>query len=230
MKTTELFQVSLESGNFSSVTARRLRNIVSECFAPRYLVEGDYPASILKTLNSLPSNELSQLFYLFTARANLIFEDYVKSVYWRKYLGGQEFMTNEDSRSFVVEANMTGKTVKPWSESTIKRVSSYILGCCVNFGLIQPASKGNYKINSFRPTQRAMAFLAYDLHFAGLGDGAVIGHSDWELFGLQKEDVREELKRLSLKGYFIVQSAGELIRIGWNYKTWEELANVIIKG
>jgi len=75
-----------------------------------------------------------------------------------------------------------------------------------------------------------MAFLAYDLHFAGLGDGAVIGHSDWELFGLQKEDVREELKRLSLKGYFIVQSAGELIRIGWNYKTWEELANVIIKG
>jgi hypothetical protein len=34
---SELHQIALESGRFPTVTARRLRNIVVECFAPRYL-------------------------------------------------------------------------------------------------------------------------------------------------------------------------------------------------
>jgi len=49
------------------------------------------------------------------------------------------------------------------------------------------------------------------------------------LFGLQKEDLKEEMKRLSLKGFLIIQSAGDVIRIGWNYKSWEELIHVIAK-
>ena len=37
MSANQLYQVALESGRFPTVTARRLRNIVVECFAPRYL-------------------------------------------------------------------------------------------------------------------------------------------------------------------------------------------------
>jgi hypothetical protein len=36
MSANQLHQVALESGRFPTVTARRLRNIVVECFAPRY--------------------------------------------------------------------------------------------------------------------------------------------------------------------------------------------------
>ena len=79
----------------------------------------------------------------------------------------------------------------------------------------------------FEFNKKTIAFLAYDLHFAGFGDNAVISHPDWELLGLPKEDLREEMKRLSLKGFFIVQSAGDVISIGWNYKSWEELIDAI---
>jgi hypothetical protein len=44
MSATQLHQVALESGRSPNVTARRLRNIVVECFAPRYLVAGGIPA------------------------------------------------------------------------------------------------------------------------------------------------------------------------------------------
>jgi hypothetical protein len=47
----QLHQVALESGRFPTVTARRLRNIVVECFAPRYLVSAGAPAAHLKRLS-----------------------------------------------------------------------------------------------------------------------------------------------------------------------------------
>ena len=228
MKPSALFQAALDSGDFPNVTARRLRNIVAECFAPRYLVKDDYPATTLKELvNNLSSTELTQLFFLFTSRANTILADFVKQVYWMRYAGGQVAISTDNAKDFVVQANQNGKTIRYWSDSTIKRVSTYLTGCCADFGLLEKGRKSVRKIMPFRIQQKTIAFLAYDLHFAGFGDNAVISHPDWELFGLQKENLREEMKRLSLKGFFIVQSAGDVISIGWNYKSWEELIDGI---
>lgn len=228
MKSSELYQTALDSGYFPNVTARRLRNIVAECFAPRYLVKNDYPAILLKDLkNSLSSTELTQLFFLFTARANPILADFVRGVYWAKYAGGQNSIRNEDAKKFVIEANQNSKTIRYWSERTIQRMAGYLTGCCADFGMLEKGRKSVRKILPFRIEPKTMALLAYDLHFAGFGDNAVVAHPDWGLFGLQKEDVRDELKRLSLKGFVILQSAGDVIRIGWNYKTREDLIHVI---
>ena len=228
MKPSALKQLALDSGDFPNVTARRLRNIVAECFSPRYLVKDDYPAGILKELvDRVPTTVLTQLFFLFTSRANAILADFVKRVYWQRYVGGQDNISTADAKGFVVQANQDGKTVRYWSDNMVKRVASYLTGCCADFGLLEKGRKSVRNIMPFRVQQRTIAFLAYDLHFAGFGDNAVISHPDWELFGLQKEDLREEMKRLSLKGFFIVQSAGDVISIGWNYNNWEELIDAI---
>jgi hypothetical protein len=68
------------------------------------------------------------------------------------------------------------------------------------------------------------------LHTAGIGDNTILAHQDWQLFGMQREDVLEEFKRLSLKGLLIVQAAGDVIHISWKFKTMEELCNVLAKG
>jgi len=228
MKAPALYQAALDSGHFPNVTARRLRNIVSECFAPRYLVEGDYPAALLKCLkDSLSSVELAQLFFLFTSRANTILADFVREVYWLGYASGKDAISNEDASQFVVEANRNDRTIRYWSDNMIERVSSYLTRCCADFGMLEKGRKKARKIIPFGVEQKTIALLAYDLHFAGSGDNAVVSHPDWELFGLQKEDLRDEMKRLSLKGFFIIQSAGDVIRIGWHHKNWEELIHVI---
>lgn len=228
MDPNRLYRVALESGSFPNVSARRLRNFVLECFKPRYLAKGDYPAFVLKKLLPyLTSNEWNQLLFLFTSRANLILADFVREVYWERYSSGYDVISNDVAQDFVVRANQQGKTVKPWSENMIERVAGYLTRCCADFGMLEPGIRRVRKILTYRMEPKVAVFLAYDLHFSGVGDNAILSHPDWGLFGMEREDVRNELKRLALKGHFIFQSAGNVTRISWSYSNWEELADGI---
>ena len=65
-------------------------------------------------------------------------------------------------------------------------------------------------------------FLAHELHFSGLGDGALLNHAEWNLLGLGAEDTLAELKQIALRGEIIVQSAAGLVQISWKHKNMEE--------
>lgn len=229
MSVQQLTQKALETGSFPTVTARRLRNIIAEAFSPRYMVDEGQPATHLKKLLSgnAPDADIIQLMFLFTSRANPILFDFVREVYWQRYAGGYSEVNGEDARTFVEHAIEDGKTSKHWADSTVRRVSAYLMGCCADFGLLESGSKSNRRIIPFRISTVATAYLAYALHFTGIGDNALLLHKDWELFGLNREDVLAELKRLSLKGLLIVQVAGEVVRISWKYPNMEVLCDVL---
>jgi len=228
MDQASLYQEVLHSGRFPNISARRLRNIVVECFAPRYLVNNRLPATLLKKLaHALTSQELAQLLFLYTCRAHLILADFVRQVYWERYAAGHEIISNIDAETFVLQAVRDGKTQKLWSESIVKNVSSYLTGCCADYGLLEKGRKSMRKILPYRLGSKVAAYLTYDLHCAGLGDNSVLGHTDWALFGLARTDVLDELKHLALQGYVIVQVAGDVVRINWPYKSMEEVADVI---
>jgi hypothetical protein len=230
MSAVQLHQVALESGRFPTVTARRLRNIVVECFAPRYLVSGGAPAAHLKRLSVLLSTaDLTQIMLVFTSRANPILGDFVRHVYWTRYAGGYSQITNDDARALVERGIDDGKTVKRWSETTVRRVSAYLTGCCADYGMLERGQKTSRQIIPFRVSPSVAAYLAYELHFAGVGDNALLTHEDWQLFGLAREDVLEEIKRLSLKGLLIIQVAGDVIRISWKQQDMEALCDVLTK-
>jgi hypothetical protein len=46
---------------------------------------------------------------------------------------------------------------------------------------------------------------------------------------MSRDDVIDELKRLSLKGHLIVQAAGDVVRIGWKHQSMEALCDVFSK-
>lgn len=231
MTAPHLQRIALESGRFPNVTARRLRNIVAECFAPRYLAAGAAPAAHLKQLSgSLPAADLLQLMLIFTSRANLILGDFIRQVYWSHYAAGCQEISNDDARGFVQRAIDDGKTSKRWSEATVRRVSAYLTGCCADYGMLERGSRSGRRILPFRISPVAAAYLAYDLHFAGTGDNALLSHEDWQLFGLAREDVTDEMKRLSLQGLVIVQAAGDVVRISWKLPDMEALCDVLSQG
>lgn len=228
MSANQLHQVALESGRFPTVTARRLRNIVVECFAPRYLVAGGAPAADLKRLSATISTaDLTQLMLVFTSRANPILGDFIRQVYWARYAGGYTQITNDDARMFVERAIDDGLTTKRWSESMVQNVSGYLTGCCADYGMLERGRRTSRRILPFRISPVVAAYLAYELHFSGVGDNALLTHEDWQLFGLAREDVLEEIKRLSLKGLLIVQAAGDVIRISWKQQDMEALCDVL---
>jgi hypothetical protein len=228
MSANQLHQVALESGRFPTVTARRLRNIVVECFAPRYLVEDGAPATHLKQLSATISTaDLAQLMLVFTSRANPILGDFIRQVYWNRYASGYIQITNDDARMFVERAIDDGLTTKRWSESMVRNVSGYLTGCCADYGMLERGRRTSRRILPFRISSSVAAYLAYELHLSGVGDNALLTHEDWQLFGLAREEVLEEIKRLSLKGLLIVQAAGDVIRISWKQQDMEALCDVL---
>jgi hypothetical protein len=189
------------------------------------------PAAHLKRLATLLSTaDLTQLMLVFTSRANPILGDFIRDVYWGRYVGGYTLITNNDARVFVERGIDGGKTIKRWSEATVRRISAYLTGCCADFGLLERGQKTSRGIVPFRISPSVAAYLAYDLHFANISDSALLKHEDWQLFGLTREDVLEEMKRLSLRGLLIIQSAGELVQISWKYQNMEAVCDVLTQG
>ena len=230
MKPAQLYETALASGQFPLLSARRLRNLVAECFAPRYLRDQNVAATLKNLLPLFNSSELNQLLFLYTARANLILADFVREVYWVRYSAGRDDLNLDDARTFVVNSVREGKTQKPWSDNTIKRISSYLLSCCADYGLLTTSGRSQRSITAYRIQPKVAAYLAYELKFSGLGDNQIVGHPDWELFGLGRDDVRDQLKRLSLQGLLIFQSASDVVHIGWTYKNMGEVIDVITQG
>lgn len=223
--------IALNSGRFSNITARRLRNVIYDCFAPRYLASNGKPATHLKRLlPHLSTRELSQFFFLFTCRAHPILADFVRDVYWEKYASGYSNVSNEDARSFVLRAIEAGRTQNQWSAATVSRAASDLTGCCADYGLLSTSNRSPRRILPFRISPSVAAYLAYDLHSDGTSDSALLDHPDWQLFGLKGRDTLNELKNLSLMGFLIIQVAGDLVRITWKYQTQEELCDVLAKG
>lgn len=229
MSTRDLFNKALESGLFPRVTARRLENIVRECFAPRYMRTPGVGLGLKQLAGSLERGEFDQLLFLHTARANLILADFVREVFWPRYSAGRNTLTREDAMEFVRHAVREGKTQVHWADSTIRRVSAYLLGSCADFGMLGGSSRGPRTIQPLRLHTKAAAYLAYDLKFQGLGDNQVLGHRDWQLFGLEWADVREQFKRLALQRLLILQAAGDVTHISWTLKTREELIDVLAR-
>jgi hypothetical protein len=219
----------VEAGLFSRATARRARNLVLEMFAPRYLGEQGKAASRLKYLVSqgFPHDSLVQLFFLQTARSQHIFKDFVIEVYWPKYMAGASTLNKSDAESFIHRAFDNGRMQKRWSESTIKRVSGYLLGCCHDFGLLEEGARGDRTIRRFTIRPDVALYLAYDLHFQGLGDLAVTQHLDWRLFGLDPQDVIRQFDRLSHDGHLLIQSGAELVQVSWKYRDMEGCLNAL---
>ncbi|WP_299311473.1 BrxA family protein [uncultured Halomonas sp.] len=164
---------------------------------------------------------------LHTARPNMILADFIREVYWPRYTSGRDSLSREDALRFVENAVREGKTQKPWSKSTIRRVSGYLLSACSDFGMLEPRRSGPRRLHSVRLSTRVAAYLAYDLKFQGLGDNQILSHPDWQLFGLERPDVKEQFKRLSLEGLLIMQTAGDVTHISWQHKNMQEVVDVL---
>jgi len=224
-----LAKQALEAGLFSRTTARRNEDLAVEMFSPRYLVDGGRVAARLKFLleHRFPQDSLVQIFFLQTARAHAILFDFVVDVYWPKYSAGAATLSRSDAEQFIRRALDAGRMEQRWSESTVRRVSGYLLGCCTDFGLLGEGKRDQRPIKRFSIRPDVALYLVHDLHFAGLSDMAVVSHCDWRLFGLEVPDVIRLIQNISHDGHLLIQSSADLVQISWKYRTMEECLNVL---
>ena len=209
------------------MTAYRARDIVIRVFAKRYLRPSQAPAMLLKRL--LERNHSRQLFsdlcFLYAARADDLIRDTVTQLYWPALTSGRLTLHPEYVVEFLRQAEREGKIPEPWSEKVKLKVARGLLKAMADFGLLVETGRGRRELVHFRPTDHALVFLAYDLHFSGSTDAGIVGHKDWALFGLTAKDVALVLDRLGGERWWLAQVAGSIVRISWNYNRMEEVVD-----
>jgi hypothetical protein len=229
MSKEDLFDTALTSGLFPTISARRLKNIIYLAFEPRFMADETVILHLKSLDRVLPHSEFQQLLFLYACRASPILGDFVRDVYWPAYAAGRRSVSNDEAREFVDIAVAEGRTVDNWSDTTRRHVASALPGTCADFGLLEGGRKLKREIRPLRIRPTTSVYLAYDLHFQGLGDNTLLFHKDWRLFGLDRDDVLDELQRMALQKWIIAQTAVGIPRIDWLYDSMEKVIDVIIE-
>lgn len=222
---SELTENVISSDILVKNSPARIKDIVQIGFYKRYMKDDSTIPMHLKSLYEahLSIEVLSQIFLIYTVRANPILRDFIKEIYWPSVKNGADKIDFTDSRKFIEDKIKFSDKISGWSESTQKRMASYLIATLVDFRLLAKTRK----ILPFFMKDITAEYLAHDLHFSGLGDNSLLASPDWETFGYSNFETVSHLERLSFQGAFIFQHSGEMVNIEWNYLTFEEFINGI---
>jgi hypothetical protein len=161
------------------------------------------------------------LLFLYAARADDLLSAFVLQRYWHAVKNGELLLRPADAIRFFAEGVEQGYLPKPWSAPVQKRMAVSLLAILRDFGLLHERGPGRRELAAYRVSDAALAFVAYELHGAGLSDAAVRDHPDWQLYGLDTSQWLERLDHLPQTAGMLVQHAGSVIRISWAYQTME---------
>ena len=214
-----------ESGLLGQQTADRTRDIVFRVFRRRLLRPTDQPGRWLKRIieRDETSRTFKELLFLYTARAESLLYDFTIERFWPACEAGELYLVVEDVKSFLRETIDNNGRGEPWSPAVQTKISRGVLGALRDFGFLNEERRGRREIVRYYPTDFTVAYLAYELHLAGLTDGLLVEHSDWRLFGLNREQVLNRLDELDKRAGLIVQRAGSVVSITWLHPAMEEL-------
>jgi len=210
----------IERDLLAKSTENRVIDIVRNVFANRFMnYEMNIPTMLHKMRENYVSiNVMTQLFYIYTCRANLILGDFVKEIYFPFVKKGYQKIETNDPKEFIRRSISDGKIPTMWSDSTISKVSEHIIASLIDFLLLEK----NKNILPIRVIDNTTNYLVHELHFRGFSDNEIWQHEDWELFGLGTRDVISIIERLSYQGAFVFQFSGELLKLDWKNNSMEE--------
>jgi hypothetical protein len=221
----------VRDGIIDKATARRARDVARRVFANRFLLPEDYPARHMKQLleSGAASGLISDLAMLFTARSDLLVRDVITDVYWPSVREGRLYLSVDDVVVFIQGAAASGRVEEAWSSEVSKKVARGLVKALVEFGLLEDAVKGRREIAPYRPSTQLPIYLAYLLHLQGLSDQAVLEHSDWRLFGYDRERLLAQLASGEYADWWMLQVGGSVVRMNWMYASIEEVLDALAR-
>ena len=146
-------------------------------------------------------------------------------MFWPACRRRRSTLTTGDVIAFIAEATDRGWIERPWSPNVQVRIARGVLSTLRDVGFLREDRRGHRELVPYHLSDECAAFLAYDLHEAGLTDSAMSENPDWRLFGFDKGRVLRRLDDLGENKGMLVQRAGSVVRITWKYQSVEDLLN-----
>jgi len=229
MRAAQLRDLAIQEGSLAKESSDRVWVMVLYGFGLRYLGEGQRPARLLKHLVDANASVglLRQLFSIYTARINGLFADAASELYWELAAQSVTELLREQLLSYIGSKVGTPKLPKAWSEQAAGRVASGLLKTFVDFGYAAQGRGVSRPLTPPRMLPQTAAFIAYEARERGIPDSAICDERAFALFGLDRHGALGELAGISGRGYLIAQSAGDLVRVSFIFKTMEEFLDAV---
>ena len=231
MSSQTLAKMTVEQGLLARSSAMRAKDLATVVFARRLLADDGRPAADLKYLMERGADRalVRQLILLFTARRQAVIRDYVVDVYWPRAATGAMTIGREEVDDFLEDAVGDGRISPRWSESMTERIAGGLNGTLADFGLLEDQRKSTRAIRPYAILNGTALYLAHEVHFKGYNDTSILESPDWKLFGLDRPAVLKRLEQASQGGHFIMQYAGDLLRIAWRYDSMQDCLDGIAR-
>jgi Putative inner membrane protein (DUF1819) len=209
-------------------TAHRVNDILG-VFSRRYLTPTDAPARHLKKLIGAPAARqmFTDLIFLYTAQQDDLLRDFTMLRYWPAVREGRLTISNQEVRDLIWEAEQDGRIPAPWSPEIKRDMAGRVMTTLTDLGLLQELKPARREVLPYRPADGTLLYLAHLLHSTGITDASLADHQFWALYGLEPRDVWNRLDMLAGEGWFIIQRAGEVVRVAWKYETPDEVIDGI---
>ena len=165
---------------------------------------------------------ITQIFLVYTCRANPILADFIYEVYYKLLKMGKPKVTADNPKVFIRSAITDGRIQSSWSNSTIDKVSEHINACLIDFLLVDKSKR----FLPFRAIDLTVNYLLHELHYQGLSDMEILCRNDWRVFNLDASSLARIAEKISFAGTFIFQYSGEILKIGWNYQNMNEFIEI----
>ena len=207
-------------------TRTRSAEVFQRVFAPRFL-HGN-PLQAWKIVRPLEERDVAleistPLYYWITARSDKLIYDFVTKEL-REKVGAIDPIVRTDETSNWIRRMLSNQDQK-WTDTALIKVARGLLAALRDFGILEGAAIKRIAPR-YLPTE-SFAYIAFALHQLGSSGIELQNHKDWKLFLLPQPAVERLFLDAHQMHFLRYDAAGNIVRIEFNAKTYEEMADVI---
>lgn len=143
---------------------------------------------------------------------NRLFKELTVNVFTKIYFSGRSQISQDDIIAYLKDIFTNNDINKPaWSEDTLYRVATKYLSLMTKFEFV---SKGRVKsFSHIRPSSEALVLFLYFSALSKPENKNILGSEMLPACFIERADIHDRLKKLSLKGFFNMNFNGVALNI-----------------
>ena len=213
-----------------NIFARPARFYVKQfltAFRERYVFGDERDAALRKLVRRGKDNAvIDRILYYYTTHADNLLYDFVVNYIFAAQSRGVEYISTKDAQEYTKKLSDEGKTSSKWGDTVCNRVARNILTSLRDFHILE----GNVKKRIapvYLPIE-AFLYIAFSIGREVNSGDKVVNHQDWKLFLIDTATVERLFLEAHQRGFLSYQTAGNLMRIEYRFKSIGEVVDAIV--
>jgi len=188
----------------------RIEAAVNKAFLQFYNQEHKDLLKSVLSKDVLPHDKNFLLIWQFSLN-NKLFREITSKVFAATYFSGRAGIKKDDITAYIKEFIITNKSELKWTENTITMIAMKYLSFMSKLNFVTAGYKNLY--NNVKPSSEALVLFLYIAKLFSPQSSNILENDLLPICFITAEDIKDRIKRLSLKGFFNMSFNGIALNI-----------------